>query len=63
MGKVGVKLALTYKRPTVFSFVTKEVYQINHNFHCDSKYVIYLIFRTVCGLQYVGSTDDRFRPW
>ena len=63
MGKVGVKLALTYKKPTVFSFATKGVYQINHHFYCDSKCVIYLIFRTVCGLQYAGSTVDRFRLW
>ena len=43
------------------SFVTKEVYKINHHFHCDSKCVICLISCKVCGLQYVGSTVDRFR--
>ena len=41
---------------TFQSFVTKEVYKINHHFHCDSKCVIYLISCKVCGLQYVGST-------
>ena len=45
---------------TFQSFVTKEVYKINHHFHCDSKCVIYLISCQVCGLQYVGSTVDRF---
>ena len=43
------------------SFVTKEVYKINHHFHCDSKCVICLISCKVCGLQYVGSTVNRFR--
>ena len=46
---------------TFQSFVIKEVYKINHHFHCDSKCVIYLISCKVCGLQYVGSTVDRFR--
>ena len=45
---------------TFQSFVTKEVYKINHCFHCDSKCVIYVISYKVCGLQYVGSTVDRF---
>ena len=43
------------------SFVTKEVYKINHQFHCDSKCVICLISCKACDLQYVGSTVDRFR--
>ena len=43
------------------SFVTKEVYKINHNFHCDSKRVIYLVSYKVCGSQYDRSTADRFR--
>ena len=46
---------------TFQSFVIKEVYKINHHFHCDSKCVIYLISCKVCGLQYIGSTVDRFR--
>ena len=41
--------------------VTKKDYKINNHFHCDSKCVIYLISCKVCGLQYVGSTVDRFR--
>ena len=44
------------------SFVTKEVYKINHHFHCDSKCVIYLICYKVSCLQYVGSKVDRFSP-
>ena len=43
------------------SFVTNEVYKINHYFHCDSKCFIYLISCKVCGLQYTESTVDRFR--
>ena len=35
------------------SFVTKEVYKVNHHFHCHIKCVIYFISREVCGLQYV----------
>ena len=43
------------------TFVTKEVYEINHHFHCDSKRAIHLISCKVFGLQYVGSTVERFR--
>ena len=43
------------------SFVTKESYKINHKFDCDSKCIIYLISCKACGLQYVGSTVERFR--
>ena len=46
---------------TFQSFVTKESYKINHHFNCDSKCVVYLLSCKVCGLQYVGSTVDRFR--
>ena len=45
---------------TIQSFATKEVYKINHHFHCDSKCIIYLISCKVCDLQCVGSTVDRF---
>ena len=45
---------------TAQSFVTKEVYKINHHFHCNSKCIIYLISCKVCGLQYIGSMVDRF---
>ena len=33
---------------TFQSFVTKEVYKINHHFHCDSKCLTYLISCKVC---------------
>ena len=49
-------------KETVFfqSFITKEVYKMNHHFYCDSKCVIHLISCKVCVLQHVGSTVDRF---
>ena len=43
------------------SFVTKESFKINHKFDCDSKCIIYLFSCKACGLQYVGSTVERFR--
>ena len=43
------------------SFVTNETYKINHKFDCDSKCIIYLFSCKTCGLQYVGSTVERFR--
>ena len=43
------------------SFVTKESYKINHKSDCDSKCIIYLFSCKTCGLQYVGSTVERFR--
>ena len=46
---------------TFASFVTKKVYKINHSFNCDSKCLIYLFLFKVSGIQYVGSTVDRFR--
>ena len=43
------------------SFVTEKIDQINHDFDCDSRCIVYLLSCKVCGLQYVGSTVDRFR--
>ena len=40
------------------SFVTKESYKIVNEW--DSKYIIYLFSCKACGLQYVGSTVERF---
>ena len=58
--KVDVRLALMLT--DVFqSFVTKESYKKNHKFDCDSKCIIYLFSCKACGLQYVGSTVERFR--
>ena len=41
--------------------VTKETYKIKHKFDCGSKCIIYLFSCKTCGLQYVGSTVERFR--
>ena len=60
--KSKCQTCLNAKNTDVFqSFVTKESYKINHMFDCDSKCIIYLFSCKTCGLQYVGSTVDRFR--
>ena len=43
------------------SFQTKEQYKINHQLNCNDKCLIYLLSCKACGLQYVGSTIDKFR--
>ena len=43
------------------SFQTKRQYKINRNLNCNDKCLIYLLSCKICGLQYVGSTTDRFR--
>ena len=43
------------------SFQTKEQNKINHQLNCNDKCLIYLLSCKVCGLQYVGSTTDKFR--
>ena len=43
------------------SFQTKEQYKINHLLNCNDKCLIYLLSCKVCGLQYVGSTSDKFK--
>ena len=58
--KVDVRLALMLTTQT-HSFVAKESYKINDKFDCDSKCIIYLFSCRACGLQYVGSTVERFR--
>ena len=55
------KLLQHNKIDTIESFMTKEVYKINDSFNCDSKCLIYLFSRKICGIQYVGSTVDRFQ--
>ena len=61
-GKSRCETCFNIKETSTFqSFVTKKVYKINHHFHCDSKCIVYLLFCKVCGLQYVGSTFERFR--
>ena len=60
-GKIRCENCFNIKETEIFqSFVTKEVYKINHHFQCDSKCVIYLISCKVYGLKYIGSTVDRF---
>ena len=44
---------------TFESFQTKQKYKINHHLNCNDKCLIYLLSCKICGLQYVGSTDDR----
>ena len=46
---------------TFDSFQTKQKYQINHHLNCNDKCLIHLLSCKVCGLQYVGSTTDKFR--
>ena len=43
---------------TFESYQTKQKYKINHHLNCND---IYLLPCKACGLQYVGSTTDRFR--
>ena len=46
------------------SFQTKEqckINQVNCKLNCNDKYLIYLLSCKICGLQYVGSTTDKFR--
>ena len=42
-------------------FQTKEQYKTEHQLKCNDNCLIYLLFCKVCGLQYVGSTTDKFR--
>ena len=46
---------------TFESFQTRQKYKINHHLKCNDKCLIYLLSCKVCGLQYVGSTTDKFR--
>ena len=46
---------------TFESFQTKQKYKINHHLNCNDKCLIYLLSCKACGLQYVGSTTDKFR--
>ena len=43
------------------TFQTKQKYKTNHHLNCNDKCLIYLLSCKVCGLQYVGSTTDKFR--
>ena len=41
-------------------FVTKAAYKINHNFNCNSKYLINLLSCKTCGKQYIGKAVKKF---
>ena len=51
-------VCLNVSETDVFQLLqTKEQYKINHQLH----FTIYLLSCKVCGLQYVGSTTDKFK--
>ena len=59
--KVDVRLALMLTIQTFFRvLLQRRVNKVNHIFDCDSKCIIYFFSCKVCGLQYVGSTVERF---
>ena len=45
---------------TFESFQTKQKYKINQQLNCNDKCLLDLLSGKVCGLQYVGSTTDKF---
>ena len=44
--------------PSIRSIKTKEIFTINHNLNCKSKYVIYVLTDNICQKQLVGSAVD-----
>ena len=38
-----------------------KVYKINHRFACSDKCLVCLLLCKVCGIQYNGQTNDKFR--
>ena len=48
------------KTDTFESFQTKQKYKTIHHLNCNDRCLIYLLSCMVCGLQYVGSTTDKF---
>ena len=55
-------VCLNIKETDTFEpFQTKQKYKINHHLSFNDKCLIYLLSCKVCGLQYVGSTTDKFR--
>ena len=42
-------------------FQTKQKCKINYHLNCNDKCLIYLLSDSVCGLQYVGYTTEKFR--
>ena len=43
------------------STTTGEVYKIHFDFHCNSRYLMYLLISKICRKQYVGSTITKSR--
>ena len=61
-GSKRCQVCLNVSETNIFeSFQTKKQYKINHHLDCNDKCLIYLLSCKICGLQYVGSTTDRFR--
>ena len=61
-GSKRCQVCLNVSETDIFeSFQTKRQYKINHHLDCNDKCLIYLLSCKICGLQYVGSTTDRFR--
>ena len=46
---------------TFTSATTAETYNINHQFNCNNKCLVYLLHCKVCLKQYVGQTVEEFR--
>ncbi len=51
----------TKNTSTFISTITGRKYDIKHSLNCKSKFVIYLISCTRCGVQYVGKTVQEMR--
>ena len=49
------------KTDTFTSTTTRKTYQINHQFNCNSKYLVYLLTCKVCLKQHVRQTVEDFR--
>ena len=61
-GSERCQVCLKVSETCIFeSFQTKRQYKINQHLNCNDKCLIYLLSCKTCGLQYVGSTTDRFR--
>ena len=59
-GKRCQELLNINETDTFESFQTKQKCKINHHLNCNDKCLIYLLSCKACGLQYVGSTTDKF---
>ena len=61
-GSKRSQVSLNVSETGIFeSFQTKRQYKINHHLDYNDKCLIYSLSYKICGLQYVGSTSDRFR--